>query len=393
MPRHARGARYYDNDTRQQCLSGMRVETLSSVCEWILARRKEHVLWLNGVAGVGKTTIAYSIAKWCESLGLLTASFFCSRSDEGCSDIGLIFNTLSYQLCAFDPAFRRCVIEIIREDRSVLQASLTRQVKELLVRPLQETKGTLKHTVMIVDALDECKDNSAVSAVLTALSQFISDENWPRVIITSRPEPHISAAFGRQEFADTAAPHLVLHDLPLPTVEEDIKRFMQRGLVDVRNIFHLRPDWPSKADVDGLSALAGGLFVVASTALKFIGDRKASQPTERVQLLLSKEESSRGIVDHLYQEIADGCCDGMEEVPQQRLQTIFGALAVLQQPLSPCHLATFVDCSEDSVRAALSGLHSVLLVPDGNSQPIRFFHPTFLEFSSNLSLRSQLLSP
>jgi len=49
-------------------------------------------------------------------------------------------------------------------------------------------------TLIIVDALDECKDEEPASVILSVLSRFV-DEILIRFFITGRPEPHIRSGF------------------------------------------------------------------------------------------------------------------------------------------------------------------------------------------------------
>ena len=89
MPRYAKMAPYNSNDVRRSCLEGTRVDFLRDIYTWISAACDRGaatpdggiVLWINGLAGTGKTTVARSVAEWCDKRGVLGGSFFCSRSD------------------------------------------------------------------------------------------------------------------------------------------------------------------------------------------------------------------------------------------------------------------------------------------------------------------------
>ncbi|KAF8991593.1 hypothetical protein BDZ89DRAFT_1086571, partial [Hymenopellis radicata] len=62
--------------TRGECTPGTRVEIIQRLVEWAQKPSSESsasIYWLNGSAGMGKSTIAYSVSK------ILGASFFCSR--------------------------------------------------------------------------------------------------------------------------------------------------------------------------------------------------------------------------------------------------------------------------------------------------------------------------
>jgi hypothetical protein len=70
------------------------------------------IFWINGSAGTGKTTIAYTIAEDCRKHNILGASFFCSRDDAECKNPNVIFTTIAFHLGLFNPLFREEVRRI-----------------------------------------------------------------------------------------------------------------------------------------------------------------------------------------------------------------------------------------------------------------------------------------
>ena len=58
------------------------------------------VFWLNGLAGMGKTTISQTIVERTFADGQLGASFFCSRDFPDRSNVKLIFPMLAVQLAS-----------------------------------------------------------------------------------------------------------------------------------------------------------------------------------------------------------------------------------------------------------------------------------------------------
>src|SRR5882762_11459379 len=102
----------------------MRTEILATIHAWFSGERlatdatlqttgnaQGSVFWLDGVAGTGKSTIAQTVANHYHRTKQLGASFFCSRDDADCSNIGLVFQTIAFQLSAFSPAFGERVSE------------------------------------------------------------------------------------------------------------------------------------------------------------------------------------------------------------------------------------------------------------------------------------------
>src|ERR1700726_1309495 len=94
------------------------------------------IFWINGVAGSGKTTIAYTAAKFCEDKRMLAASFFCSRDNAECSNLKLIFTTIAYQLGQFCPEFKDCLAPVLKSIPDVVHSNVSNQLEKLIVEPL-----------------------------------------------------------------------------------------------------------------------------------------------------------------------------------------------------------------------------------------------------------------
>jgi len=60
---------------RQGCLGGTRVHVLQQLEDWLEEGQGQHVFWLNGLAGTGKSTIAQTFAEVTFAEGKLGASF------------------------------------------------------------------------------------------------------------------------------------------------------------------------------------------------------------------------------------------------------------------------------------------------------------------------------
>ena len=142
-----------------------------------VVRPETPVFWINGLAGTGKSTLAQTIAQWCEDVGFLGASFFCARDGER-SNVQLIFPTIAHQLGSVCGAFRDHVSEAVKANPDIHGSLVSRQLQKLIVEPLRAVKGAgnqpFPECAVVIDALDECKDNEAVSVILRALSSYVS---------------------------------------------------------------------------------------------------------------------------------------------------------------------------------------------------------------------------
>ena len=136
----------------------------------------QHVFWLNGLAGTGKSTIAQTFAETSFADGKLGASFFCSRDFEDRSNLQAIFPTLAFQLAHQEPLFQKEVLQVLKTHPNIGQESLCIQMEKLIVGPL---KAANIPTLIIVDALDECKDEEPVRADLGSHLKY--SQRWSGV--------------------------------------------------------------------------------------------------------------------------------------------------------------------------------------------------------------------
>src|ERR1700750_1878551 len=83
---------------RRGCTENTRQQILNKLMEWALCIGGPIFFWLCGMAGTGKTTIAYSFCELLKRNGLLAASFFCSRTLEETRDIKAVFPSIAREL-------------------------------------------------------------------------------------------------------------------------------------------------------------------------------------------------------------------------------------------------------------------------------------------------------
>ncbi|KAI8993936.1 hypothetical protein BD414DRAFT_535010 [Trametes punicea] len=213
--RYSLEARFdYHQGGRSECEPGTRSEILATIYAWlrpddprlsnlppplVALHPEKTVLWIKGLAGTGKSTLAQTVATWCDKDGLLGASFFCARSGDR-SNIQLIIPTIAHQLAARSPTFHDVLSESVKADPYINVSLLPRQLEKLIVEPLRASKagGFLAPCVVILDALDECEDDEVVSVVLKALSSYVSDLAPLKFIVTSRPVENILSGFRLQ---------------------------------------------------------------------------------------------------------------------------------------------------------------------------------------------------
>jgi len=373
----------YRCGNRQGCLRGTRKDVLWEIERWLTGEQDQRVFWLNGLAGTGKSTIAQTFAETAFADGKLGASFFCSRDFANRSNLQTIFPTLAFQLGYRYPPFREELLQVLKAIPDVGQESLCSQMEKLIVGPL---KATRIPTLIIIDALDECKDEEPASAILSMLSRYMDQIPDVKFFITGRPEPRIRSGFRLQSLRPITEVFR-LHDVERSSVDGDIKLFFRTQLTDIaktRSDCDLAEDWPNSSDINVLCKKAAGLFIYASTVVKFVTS-KIRTPTEQLDRIISLPESTthegRSGIDLLYTQVLEQAVDDVDaddEEIQSRFKTVLGAVLLVFNPLSVKALSDLLRVP--SISTTIRSLHSLLLVPDNTEDPIRPFHKSFPDF-------------
>ena len=362
------------------------------------------IYWLNGMAGTGKSTISRTVAyKWAEQKEL-RGSFFFSRGQADLSGVAKFFTTLATQLANTVPALRRHVCKAIRDNPDISQRSRSEQWKVLIFQPLLhlgqellhlgQESSSLPRIILVIDALDECEDEQDARLILRLFSQA-RDLNAQgvrmRIFITSRPETPIRLGF-RNDIPASGYQDFILHHISQPTIEHDITVFLYHELEkiwrDREDLSCTSQGWPGVTKVDLLCKKACGLFIYASTACRFIGDR-SWDPEKNLSIILADDyvgQSPTGDLDDMYtkilmRSITPGSRDEQEQSAQFR--QIVGSIVVLFDSLPAVSLCRLLGIPEKEVRPRLHGLHSVLDIPTGQEGPIRLIHPSFRDFLLN----------
>ena len=364
------------------------MDVLLQLERWLKDEQDHRVFWLNGLAGTGKSTITQTFAEISFADGNLGASFFCSRGSENRSNLQAIFPTLAFQLAYRYPLFREQLLRVLRANPSVGRESLCSQVEKIVVGPL---KITHIRTLIIIDALDECKDEEPASAILSVLSRYVDEIPQVKFFITGRPEPRIRSGF-RLKSLRPITEVLRLHDVDRYSVDGDIKLFFKTQLAEIaeaRSNCESMEDWPSSSDIDILCKKAAGLFIYASTVIKFIAS-KHHAPTKRLALIISLPQSTTHEgklgIDLLYTQILEQVfcdADSDEQELYSCFRSVVGALSLVFNPLQVGALSILLGMSDISI--TLRSLHSVLLLPSNEADPIQIFHKSFPDFLTDMA--------
>ncbi|KAG5731784.1 hypothetical protein E4T56_gene1568 [Termitomyces sp. T112] len=304
------------------------------------------VFWLNGPAGSGKSTIACSVAEHFDDnnkgLNILQASFFCSRQFEDTRSKANIIPTLVYQLAHHSKSFLQSLFAVNKLD-SVSRVG--KQMNDLLVEPWQLSTSNksrnLPPYLVVIDALDEIHDSGGSNFLEELLFTIEKGAlHGLKFLVTSRPDPNIVQLC--KSFSSDAVCHL--YDVDADEVNADILIYLRSKLPTLQN----------ENELATVMQQADGLFIYASTAVKYIRPRTGlthNDQKKRMKQLLDSSLSQKPDhpvkatlqIDMLYSQILSEAFANFE------IHEIQARLVILWNLL----------CAEEP------GVHSVAFSPDG----------------------------
>ncbi|KAG6859779.1 hypothetical protein C0995_004165 [Termitomyces sp. Mi166 len=332
---------------RGACTEGTRVGILKQLYEWAqnASAQSPQVFWLTGQAGSGKSTIAFSVAKYFDGgnkvPNILQASFFCSRQFEDTRSRGHIIPTLVYQLAHNSKSFAQSLFYINKLDSA---KKLGKQMKDLLVDPWQHFINKqfkdIPPYLVVIDALDEIQDGEG-SEFLEELLKTVKNGN---------------------------------------EVNADILKYLKDKLSALK-------------DDPGLPIIvqqASGLFIYASTVVKYIKPNSSLTRGEQQKLLQQLLHSSTNEqpvgatrqIDNLYGQILSEAFTNLQTVHIQARLMILHNLLCAQERISisiAARLSDFDDIidMEECAEHIVQELHAVLYIKEGK---VFWYHASFPDF-------------
>ncbi|KAL2361545.1 hypothetical protein RJZ56_005577 [Blastomyces dermatitidis] len=369
------------------CLEGTRVDILHEIQHWGDGHREECILWVKGLAGTGKSTLARTIAHHFHKKGRLGASFFFSRGKKDLGVATAVLTTIAVQLAEALPDLKNDICDVIEQHGDIGQQPLYNQWRRLIFQPLLRLDRKLLLPIVLVfvlDALDECEGDEHLGEILQLLTELRELEVLQvKVFLTSRPERSIYASF--RELPDIVHHDLTLHSVPKAVIESDISIFLRHELEKVKSIRRIDERWPGDESIQTLVQKADRLFIYAATVCRFIGESRF--PEKRMDEILHTEVMSRSStseLDRMYLEILNHILDeGSHEDKEDMVflfKQIVGSPLVLAEALSRSTLTSVLDLSSTDITEILESLHSVLDIPEDENLPIQLFHLSFRDF-------------
>jgi hypothetical protein len=173
-------------------------------------------------------------------------------------------------------------------------------------------------------------------------------------------------------------------------VDQDIELYLRTHLSQIAEEgidWDLTVQWPSNEEIAVATAKCGGLFIVASVMIKFIKSPH-HKPRDRLRIISSLDSTvheGKSGLDVMYDQVFlhsfdDVSSEDIESGFFDRLQIVVGSVVSAFNPLSRASLATILGITSEDVGIALRSLHSVLIIPESKSDPIRICHKSLADY-------------
>jgi hypothetical protein len=332
------------------CQEGTRLSLLERIRDWAQDdSTSRQILWLNDMAGVGKTTIAATMAQEWKREHRLAGRFFFTPNSRAGSGISEFCLTIARDMFILMEPIRASLRSAILETPSS-HFGFQEKLEKLVIQPLAEYDSNV---FIVIDAVDNC-DFEGRQKLLETLLAMLPKAPKVKVLLTSRPIPDIEKGLHAPTLVESCAMDLQ------QASKKDIRRYVEKELKDF-----------SVDDREMVIARSDGLFIWASTACNFLKNSRRPK-----QVLKYIEMKTADNIDKLYFEVMKQASEDFEE--RSMLVNVLRIILSAFEPVSATTVQALLP-QVDEVGTFIQDLGSVIrsLTPD---QPIQIIHPTFREF-------------
>jgi len=331
----------------RRCLAGTRVTILNHIVDWAadVTPNSPPLLWITGMPGSGKSTIATSVAEEFDNAAVLAGQYFFRRENDNTTNARAVFPSIAWQLAKRFSAVATALCKVLKNGPSLPRRLDEAQVKHLFIEPLKNASELDPTTsvVVVFDALDESNQVTEFVKLLASAIAMLPPN--VKILITSRPENDVFSSLSSLPMSLTK--QIILNPDDSSSIN-DVNLFIKHEFVRIIQHFNstrredrLESDWPGEKRINDLFSQASGLFVWAKTAMIFISERlkDGKQETEIDQMfdLLKAGQHQIGpfkSIDVLYLAILrDVYPDSTSESKIRVFRRVIGALTQLREPL------------------------------------------------------------
>ncbi|PAV14694.1 nucleotide-binding-oligomerization-domain like receptor [Pyrrhoderma noxium] len=283
-----------------------------------------------------------------------------------------VLQTIAYLLAEYSQLIAESLSGQLKKSGNLGSSNLKAKFDILLQQPLSAVATEVGHPVLIVlDALDECGTPELRQSLLHVLRDCLPalPANF-RVIITSRPDEGIDTLISSSRF------RVKVLDQHSDESKVNVKTYIKFQFDQMRSSRKLKV--PSDCDWDNsiqtLSESADGLFIWASTAVRFVEGERSSRYRCFHNLVCNATSLK---LNELYTTILFQVSK-WSEGDQETLRNIFSLILFAKRPLLDREINEILDVEMDVTSNLLSYFRSLVRYEEG--QPIRIYHASFYDY-------------
>ncbi|KAJ7651439.1 hypothetical protein B0H17DRAFT_833397, partial [Mycena rosella] len=364
-----------------RCHPETRADILNDLYRWATVDDSIHsIIWLHGPAGAGKSAIMQTLCQRLQNNRCLGGAFFFKRGHTTRGNAKVLFATLAYQLALHHSHLKPIISQTVDDGPSVVGRDMAIQIRKLMIEPCTSLKNSAPLTFLI-DGLDECEGDGTQQKLLCLLGNAASEPHHTlRILVASRPEPQIHQAFQR--------PGLVGHHHALNIEQSftDVRNYLRSEFDRIHRehaetMFSVPAPWPTEPVLEELVTTSSGYFIYAATIIKFIDDADF-RPIERLSAVIQNLPTECGTpfhaLDELYSQILRGI-PFRSRVLNILCVIVHGGYFGMLQP-SRVIIEKLLGLDLGDVALTLRRLHSILLMPQDDTQFIQLHHKSFRDF-------------
>ncbi len=393
----------YDSSAREdvaKCLPGTRELVLDRIQVWLNdPQNPRRLLWINGPAGCGKTSIAQSISEILARIDCLAASFFWSRSGTGRPTTNEQFvATICFQLCKSIPGLIDHVASALEHDPGLFNLSISKQMDQLVVQPLNHVFQADKALsvacgtyLLLTDGLDECTNPKSQKDVINILVECLASLSFPLQVLVSSRDEHVIRTTISQFSSITET--LALADSSEYYVGKDIRTLFQSRFYQIQSEHPAGScllQWPTPGHINTLVHRSAGLFIYADVVMKYI-ESSDYDPRKRLEEIIDFLPQINHHHAGPYSDLASMYALILKKVPLanvQQVQEIFELLIYNSKCLHPnlvlCDVLFDYELFPGTTAILLKNLASVIRIPlAGSGSSLGFYHKSFSDFLEN----------
>ena len=262
----------FTGNDRPQCLDNTRKETLQNIYDWVNTEGYPNIFLLIGAAVAGKSTTATTVAGVYQRRRQLGCHMFFVRER---SHPGNVLQTIAYLLAEYSHPIAETLSEQLKKSGNLDSSNVKTKFDILLQQPLSAIAAKVGHPVLIVlDALDECGTPEERQSLLHVLRDCLPalPANF-RILITSRPDEDINPLISSSHFR-----RMILDQHSIES-KDNVFTYIKSRFDDMKSSGKLKVpedcDWDNS--IQRLAESADGLFIWASTAIKFVEEERSSR--------------------------------------------------------------------------------------------------------------------